>query len=66
MASPTRFSGVWPIGTIDGITYYAAVRIIDNNSAVNINTANSSSSEYGFDGTASNAPGFTRAFFPRK
>ena len=31
-----------PIGTIDGVTYYAAVRIIDNNSAINVNTANSS------------------------
>ena len=28
-----------PIGEINGITYYAAVRIIDNNSAVNASTA---------------------------
>jgi hypothetical protein len=34
-------SGLWklPVGRIDGVTYYAAVRIIDNNSAVNVNTA---------------------------
>ncbi|HVT88228.1 MAG TPA: hypothetical protein VHD56_05205 [Tepidisphaeraceae bacterium] len=28
-----------PVGEIDGVTYYGAVRIIDNNSAVNVNTA---------------------------
>src|SRR5205085_11988756 len=28
-----------PIGTINGITYYYAVRIIDNAAAVNLNTA---------------------------
>ena len=28
-----------PVGEIDGVTYYACVRIIDNNSAVNANTA---------------------------
>jgi hypothetical protein len=28
-----------PIGAINGVTYYAAVRVIDNNAAVNVNTA---------------------------
>ena len=34
-------SGLWklPIGSIDGLTYYVAVRMVDNNSAININTA---------------------------
>jgi hypothetical protein len=43
-------AGLWqlPISTIDGITYYAALRIIDNNSALNLNTALSSTAD--FDG----------------
>jgi hypothetical protein len=34
-------AGLWklPLGTIGGITYYAAVRIIDNNSAINASTS---------------------------
>lgn len=34
-------SPLWklPIGPIDGITYYAAVRVIDNNAALNVSTA---------------------------
>lgn len=28
-----------PVGAIAGVTYYAAVRVIDNNSAINVNTA---------------------------
>lgn len=28
-----------PVSEIDGVTWYAAVRVVDNNSAVNINTA---------------------------
>lgn len=37
-------------GDIDGITYYAAIRIIDNNSAINVNTAGSRTSDYDPDG----------------
>jgi hypothetical protein len=35
-----------PVGQIDGITYYAAMRIIDTNSAINVNTALSSVSDF--------------------
>jgi hypothetical protein len=44
-----------PIGQVNGITYYAGVRIIDNNSAVNVNTA--MSRRFDFNGPdASNDP----------
>ena len=35
-----------PGANMDGLTWYAAVRIIDNNSAINLNTALSRDSEY--------------------
>lgn len=35
-----------PTGTIDGITYYAAVRIVDNAAAINVNTANSMMADF--------------------
>ena len=28
-----------PVGPMNGVTYYAAVRVVDNNSAINVNTA---------------------------
>src|SRR5439155_26543992 len=28
-----------PMGPMNGVTYYAAIRVIDNNSAINVNTA---------------------------
>src|SRR5205823_68853 len=34
-----------PVGEINGVTYYAAIRIIDNNSAQNANTAMTKSLE---------------------
>jgi hypothetical protein len=37
-----------PVGELDGVTYYAAMRIIDNNSAVNVNTAYSSTADLDF------------------
>ncbi len=37
-----------PMGELNGVTYYAAVRVIDNNSAINLNTANTTF--YDFDG----------------
>lgn len=40
----------FPVGEIDGVTYYGAIRIIDNNSAINVNTAWSSSTDFGFGG----------------
>jgi hypothetical protein len=41
-------SGLWklPVGTINGITYYAGARIIDNNSAINVNTALARSADF--------------------
>ena len=41
-----------PISPIDGITYYGAVRVLDGNSAVNVNTAVSNANDY----VASGAP----------
>ncbi len=35
-----------PVGTINGVTYFAAVRIVDNNSAINANTALSRNYEF--------------------
>lgn len=40
-----------PVGTLEGITYYAAVRVIDNNAAVNLNTALSRDNDFVADGT---------------
>jgi hypothetical protein len=42
-----------PIGPIDGITYYAGVRIVDNCAAINVNTAMSRRYDYTY------APGAT-------
>jgi hypothetical protein len=41
-----------PIGEINGVTYYAATRIIDNSAAINLNTALSSTWDFDFQGTA--------------
>jgi hypothetical protein len=35
-----------PVGEIDGISYYAAIRVIDNNAAINVNTALSEESDF--------------------
>ena len=54
-----------PVGTINGVTYYAGVRIVDNNSAINVNSAWSRQWDYGPVGgpayTTGSAPGFTPA-----
>ena len=50
-----------PIGQINGATWYAAVRIIDDNSAINVNTAWASSGDFDFGGTASTNLGFFRS-----
>ncbi len=39
-----------PMSSIDGVTYYAAARIIDNNSAINVNTANSQMGDFDWKG----------------
>lgn len=49
-----------PVGEIDGITYYAAVRIIDNNSAINVNTALCSRADFNGAGTVTINSGFFR------
>jgi hypothetical protein len=41
-----------PVGEIDGVTYYGAMRIIDNNSTINVNTAWSRASDFDFNGNA--------------
>ncbi|HWE96925.1 MAG TPA: helix-hairpin-helix domain-containing protein [Tepidisphaeraceae bacterium] len=41
-----------PIGELNGVTYYAAVRIIDNNAAINLNTAFSSTVDFDYQGKA--------------
>ena len=58
-----------PVGTIDGVTYYAAVRVIDNNSAINLNTANSAMADFDASGNfiapgplAANSGGIPGAF----
>ncbi|MDB5332180.1 MAG: Helix-hairpin-helix motif containing protein [Phycisphaerales bacterium] len=51
-----------PIGEINGVTYYAAVRMIDDNSAVNLNTAYASS--YDFDGLGNASPLNALGIFP--
>src|SRR5262249_16901799 len=35
-----------PVGDINGVSYFAGVRIIDNNSAINVNSAWSKSAEF--------------------
>ncbi|HEV8605183.1 MAG TPA: hypothetical protein VGQ99_07440, partial [Tepidisphaeraceae bacterium] len=47
-----------PIGVINGVTYYYAVRIIDNAAAVNLNTA------WGDDVPMTNNDGWGRRLFP--
>lgn len=49
-----------PMGEINGVTYYAAVRVIDNNAAINLNTAGSSL--YDFDAYGNPLPNMS--FFP--
>ena len=53
-------AGLWkiPVGTIDGVTYYAAFRIIDHNSAINVNTALSRSRDFTGTGAAALNYGF--------
>src|SRR4029453_2655031 len=51
-----------PIGRIDGVTYYVALRIIDNNSAVNVNTAFSNME---FDGAGSSTTTSAAPYPPR-
>lgn len=55
-------SWMWPVfaGDINGVNYYASVRIIDGNSAINLNTANST--YYDFNGAGTAGP--TEAVFP--
>jgi hypothetical protein len=48
-----------PIGEIDGVTYYWAARIVDNNSAINVNTALSRNTDFKFDGTLADSMGDT-------
>ena len=40
-----------PVGRIAGLTYYCAVRVIDNGSAVNVNTAGSRSMDFAGNGS---------------
>ena len=49
-----------PVGQLDGLTYYACVRIIDNNSAVNVNSA--VSRRYDFDATTAGVLTASRVF----
>ena len=53
-------AGMWkiPVGTIDGITYYAAFRIIDHGSAINLNTALSRTRDFTASGATSPNLGF--------
>lgn len=55
-----RLPGVYS----DELTYYAGIRIIDNNSAININTAWNYQSDYSATGTATPAIPNTTALFP--
>ena len=50
-----------PIGQVNGATWYAAVRIIDDNSAINVNTAWTAAGDFDFSGTASTNLGFFRS-----
>lgn len=43
-----------PVGVVNGITYYAAVRVVDHNSAVNATTAMSRSEDYDSAGNTLN------------
>ncbi len=47
-----------PVGRIAGLTYYAVVRVIDNGSAINVNTAGSRSMDFAGDGTGTPITGF--------
>jgi len=49
-----------PMGELNGVTYYAAVRVIDNNAAINLNTAGSSLYDYDAQGN----PLPNMGFFP--
>lgn len=48
-----------PVGQIDGVTYYAGVRILDNNSAINVNTAWSRAFDFLSTGATADAIGGT-------
>jgi Helix-hairpin-helix motif len=57
MAADTDNDGVadamlWklPVGVLDGVTYYAAYRVVDNNAAINVNTALSLAQDYDASG----------------
>lgn len=43
-------SGMVKIGEFEGVTYYYCTRIIDNNSAINVNTAWSQTADFDFTG----------------
>ena len=47
-----------PVGRIAGLTYYAVVRVVDNGSAVNVNTAGSRSMDFAGNGTGTPTTGF--------
>ncbi|HWE02700.1 MAG TPA: helix-hairpin-helix domain-containing protein [Tepidisphaeraceae bacterium] len=54
-----------PVSAVDGITYYAATRIVDNNSAINVNTANGMFTDFYSDGSSTDADtGFEPGIFP--
>jgi hypothetical protein len=55
-------AGLWPITEVGGIKYYAAIRIIDNSSAINVNTARSRTGEFANNGAGPTAP--ISAIFP--
>lgn len=41
-----------PLGQINGLTYYLAMRVVDNNSAINLNTAWSNQNDFAFGAAA--------------
>ena len=51
---PDSFLWRLPMGEINGVTYYAAARVIDNNAAINLNTAGSNL--YDFDASGNLMP----------
>jgi hypothetical protein len=55
-----------PVGEINGVTYYVGFRIIDNNSAINVNTALRRDADYDTNGTVLPAPAFNtvQGMFP--
>ena len=53
-----------PVGQINGVTYYASVRIVDNAAAINVNTAWSHHVDYDFSGNPILSAGFFRREAP--